>query len=165
MRTDRILAAALAALTLSACAQTPATHADAAADRAGFVWGCWVAKEEPGGRILAFLRLLKDGPDGKFYEGHLHHVTGNDMTPALHLAVARDGSHATVTKADAAVTFRSGSTRDAVTSDGRRQIQFRSETPGAPGALVLAANEDRLLLTLQLGADVETFDGERDGCD
>lgn len=149
----KIIAAAIG-LTLAACQAAPST---ASAD-ASFAWGCWVAKDEPGGRIHGFLRLLKDGPDGKLYEGYLHDVRGSDMIPVLHLAIARDGSHATVVKNGETTEF----TKAGPINSG---LTFKSSTPGKAGALSLAQGNEMLRLTLQIGAENNTYAFERDGCD
>ena len=147
--------AAAAGLALAACTSTDAAMPP---NDASFAWGCWVSKDERGGRILAFLRLLKDGPDGKLYEGYLHDVRGSDMIPALHLSLARDGTRATVVRNVETIEFI---TKESVEGG----LMFKSATPGKTGSLSIAEGNEKLFLTFRLGPDNQTYAFERDGCD
>jgi hypothetical protein len=157
----KIIAAAFG-LALAACASAPSastvTPNPATASAASFAWGCWVAKDEPGGRIQGFLRLLKDGAEGKVYQGYLHDVRGSDMIPMLHLTIARDGTRATVIRSGEEIAF----TPSVSTGNG---LHFKSATPGQKGSLSISGSNDLLSLTIQLGDQISTFEGERDGCD
>ncbi len=144
------------ALALAACTTTPPA-AEAPTD-ASFAWGCWVAKDEPGGRINGFLRLLKDGPDGNVYKGYLHDVRGSDMIPMLHISIARDGSRATVIRGGETIDFASAAAAGP-------SLQFKSATPHQKGSLSISGGNDELSLTVRLGQETRTFEGERDGCD
>lgn len=150
------------ALALTACASVPAEPAIAPAD-ASFAWGCWVSKEEPGGRIHGFLRLLKDGPDGKLYEGYLHDVRGSDMIPLLHLSLARDGSGATIARDGQTITYAPVEATELPAPGG-----------GGPGLQFAAANgerlslmggNDHLSLLVHTGDRLAIREFERDGCD
>jgi hypothetical protein len=156
MRIVGKIIAVATAMALAACAsaQPPEAPTDAS-----FAWGCWVAKDEPGGRIQGFLRLLKDGPEGKVYQGYLHDVRGSDMIPMLHISLARDGSGATVVRSGETIAFIPAGT---ATGGG---LQFKSATPGQRGSLSISGGNDRLSLEIRLGSSIRTFEGERDGCD
>lgn len=145
----------MVALMLTACASAPIPDDRGSAD---FVWGCWVSKDEPGGRALAFLRLLKDGPDAQSYRGHLHDVRGNEMIPAMRFTILRDGMYAAVVDGSETTEFASNG------PIGRR-IDYQSATPGHPGSLTLTGGDDQLAIHLQLGTDRYTYAFERDGCD
>lgn len=155
MRIGGKIIAAAAALALAACQSAPAPRTPA---DASFAWGCWVSKDEPGGRITGFLRLLKDGPDGKLYKGYLHDVRGSDMIPLLHISLARDGSRAVVIRSGESIEFAPVPT----TAHG---LYFKSRTPGQRGSIAISGGGERLSLSVQLGSELRTFEGERDGCD
>ena len=157
----KIIAAAFG-LALAACQSAPAAPTaapnPATPGDASFAWGCWVAKDGPGGHINGFLRLLKDGAEGKVYQGYLHDVRGNDMIPMLHVSITRDGTRATVIRSGEEIEF----TPRASTGNG---LEFRSVKPGQKGSLSISGGNDQLSLTIRLGAQIRTFEGERDGCD
>lgn len=144
---------------LGACASVsrPAPVNPATGD-AEFVWGCWVSKDEPGGRVLAFLRLLKDHPESRAYRGYLHDVRGDEMIPVLRFTILRDGTHAAVVDGAETTEFASNG------PVGQR-IDYLSATPGQPGNFTLSGGDDRLAITLQLGSNSFAYTFERDGCD
>lgn len=150
-------------LALGACASTQDTPTPSASTTAptdaSFVWGCWVSKDEPGGRITGFLRLLKDGQDGKVYQGYLHDVRGSDMIPMAHLSLARDGTRAVVIRGGETIEFKPAEPRNGP------GLQFKSSTPGQRGSLSLSGGNEQLYLEIRLGPELRTFEGERDGCD
>lgn len=155
MRSVRNITLAVTALALAACASPPAPEATNNAD---FAWGCWVAKDEPGGRALGFLRLLKEGPEGQAYAGYLHDVRGDEMIPALRLTILRNGM--------SAVVVRDGNTTEFASNGPRgRRIDFESATPGLTGSLSISGGNDRLALAIQIGSDGFAYTFERDGCD
>ena len=155
MQNGRNITLAMTTLALTACASTPAPIA---ASNAEFVWGCWVAKDEPGGRILGFLRLLKDGPESQAYRGYLHDARGDEMTPVLRLTILSDGLSAVVVRDDDITEFASNGPIG-------RSVQYISATPDKPGSLAISGGDDRLSLGLQLGSEGFAYTFERDGCD
>lgn len=156
MRIAQGLASLLAALSLAACASAAV---NVAADDAQFVWGCWVAKDEPGGPPVAFLRLL---PDGTGYAGHLTNVRGGKWDVRARYTFARDGSQVILapTGGEATVFLRTqgvmaprppvGAAR-LTYSDGRQQL----EVEGGDATLLIVRRDGQ--------AHIWAF--ERDGCD
>ena len=155
VQSGRNITLAMTAFAFTACASTPAPEATGNAE---FVWGCWVAKDAPGGRALSFLRLLKDGPEGRSYRGYLHDVRGDEMIPVLRLTVLRDGMSAAVVKDGDITEFASNGPQG-------HSLQFISSTPDKTGRLEITGGNDRLSLGLQLGSEGFAYTFERDGCD
>lgn len=149
------------ALALTACASGTTAPAVARSD-ASFAWGCWVSKEEPGGRIHGFLRLLKDGPDGKLYEGYLHDVRGSDMIPLLHLSLTRDGSGATIVREGHPTTYAPVEATMLPVPDRGPGLQFVAANGDR---LSLMGGDDHLSLIVQTGDRPAIHEFERDGCD
>ncbi|RZL80122.1 MAG: hypothetical protein EOP29_04265 [Rhodococcus sp. (in: high G+C Gram-positive bacteria)] len=156
----KIIAASMA-LAVAACSSAPATPAVAPTD-ASFAWGCWVSKEEPGGRIHAFLRLLKDGPDGKLYEGYLHDVRGSDMIPLLHLSLARDGSGATIVRDGHPTTYAPVEAAEVPVPGESPRLHFAAANSDR---VSLLGGNDHLSLTIHTGRRLAIHEFERDGCD
>jgi hypothetical protein len=164
MRHVQNLAAALAALTAGACA-SPNAPIPQASD-AAFLRGCWVAKDEPGGRVAGFLRLLPDGPDGDSYRGDFRRAADGYLIASFRFA--RDGS---------AASFRYGWAKDADTYKRSDDVNMAwADHPAAyivwdevsdSGARLEASVENEQLAITE-GADgisARVFSGERDGCD
>jgi hypothetical protein len=130
-----------------------------------FLRGCWVAKDAPGGKVLAFLRLLPESVNGSAYQGHVQQVGNGHVANSTFFSFARDGSQA-ITETDGVRTEYFGDPPDTpVLEDGTRRAMFVGLDEGL-GFLIAYGREDRLTIAVRnSGSQRITFEGKRDGCD
>lgn len=176
MRDARKIAIGLAA-ALTALAAGCATGPHPSPSQIDFVWGCWVQKEEPGGTIQAFLRLLPDQEKSR-YAGSLTQIPHRGAEVSL--SFARDGDTATLGyllggpdenggfKAQAQDFLRRDLTRGPRSGADQHLAAFRSVHTNK--LLIAEGTSDRLKIAWEsTGRKPEPedliFDGERDGCD
>jgi hypothetical protein len=146
-----------------------------------FLRGCWVAKDQPGGRVTGFLRLLPASPEGPAYEGDVQVLMGNLMRSTMRLSFARDGSAMTMARAGGgqvlpadpsattATLTASPSASETAGLPGTTYLLTYATYPGQEGTPWIAAGGDADRLTIYSGVGpsrtADLFSGERDGCD
>jgi hypothetical protein len=164
---------ASAAIMLAGC-QTAATAMPGIVQDVEFLRGCWVQKDEPGGRALGFLRLLPEGVDGPVYRGDLMEVglAGDTISPGA-FGFSRDGS---------SMTMRIGEERTETTlphgrltldypepARGKRAVFGGTRPDGSRAPFVIAESDGEhlwIFFASQSGRSIQGLVGmERDGCD
>jgi hypothetical protein len=137
-----------------------------------FVRGCWVQKEEPGGKIQAFLRLL---PEGDNLSGQIADVGAGGWDPGNALTFARTGFSATFRGPAMPEHTRIDPSRLAASFEWARpqfggQLAAYAEAPPSRSFLFAEGGNEHLSIwavSAELDATLilKLFDGERDGCD
>ncbi len=173
MARPRGMIAGAALLAAAGCSIQPASlPADMDID---FVRGCWVQKEEPGGKIQAFLRLL---PEGDMLSGQIADVGAGGWDAGAAFAFSRTGASATFrgpAMPEQAEHTRIDPSRLAANFDWARpqfsgRLAAYAEAPPSRSFLFAEGENDRLSIwAVSAGPDatliLKLFDGERDGCD
>lgn len=172
MNIARKIVSALVLFVASACAMSgPSLRAT----EIEFVWGCWVAKNTPGGQPLAFLRLLPS-EDRSSYVGHLQNLEFESSR--LFFGFKRDGSYAELSSplGDDSLDVIPGHVRKMYSRirhpagqvGARDHLAVFSDLHVPGETLVIEALGERLRIsegTVAQGPVRPLFDGERDGCD
>jgi hypothetical protein len=139
-----------------------------------FLRGCWVQKDEPGGRAVAILRLLPERANGPAYRGEVMATDpGGGMSSAGAFGFSRDGSIMTIR-----IGPDGGETslpHGKLTADypeaprGKRAVFGGRRPDGSPAVFVVAEGDDQhlsIFFASQSGRSIQNIVAmERDGCD
>lgn len=151
------IVASLACAAFTACASNQPPQVGSI----DFARGCWVQKDEPGGNVEAFLRLLPDPINREKLSGHLQFVNGDVTTTNFQISIT--GADATVTRDNETLEYElypiiqnyaGGTKHTSYVQDGDER-----------GGLSISSLTDKLSLRMFSADKIYRFNGERDGCD